>query len=292
MSSCAPLARRPQQRGRTRHRAPACDGSPSGQLPIRFPSKHGGAREGAGRPLGKRTRVAHRARPVHKPRYPVHVTLRTVAGLVSLRRPRPLAAFRSAIARSQRGATFRITDFSIEPDHGHFIVEASDAHALANGARALAIRLTLAIRRVIGHRGPVWGDRYHARELRSPREYRNALAYVLNNWKKHVRGAGDMDPYSSAPWCSGWSDVAKAANDGWARAQPGVVEPWTARGPEVPARLLAREADTTPLCPVAASGTWLGTVGWRVKSERGAIKLGECPASADWMRFLERAALS
>jgi hypothetical protein len=115
---------------------------------------------------------------------------------------------------------------------------------------------------------------------------------VLNNWRKHVRGAGDMDPYSSAPWCSGWSELVKSAYDGWARAQPGVAEPWSARGPTIHAPLSARDADKTPLCPVVPSATWLGTVGWRVKSGLGAIKLGECPAGADWMRFLERAARS
>jgi REP element-mobilizing transposase RayT len=227
---------------------------------------------------------------VHRSRYPVHVTLRTVDGLTSLRAPGLYAALRSAIARSQRGAAFRITDFSVEPNHGHFITEASDAQSLSNGVRALVIRLTLAIRRVTGYRGRIWADRYHARELRSPREVRNALAYVLNNWKKHVRGASDMDPCSSAPWFSGWSDLAKSTSDGWASAQPGVIEPWTAQGPPLPARLSARQADSTPLCPVVPATTWLATFGWRKKSGRGSIKLGECPAGADGMRLLERAA--
>jgi REP element-mobilizing transposase RayT len=251
--------------------------------------KHGGARPGAGRKPG-RTRVAHAARPVHKSRFPVHITLRTAPGLVSLRRPRLFAALRSAIARSQRGAAFRITDFSVEANHGHFITEATDKASLSNGVRALVIRLTLAIRRVTGYRGPIWADRYHAHVLRSPREYRNALAYVLNNWKKHMPGASDMDPCSSAPWFSGWSDLAMSSSDGWASAQPGVIEPWTAHGPPVPARLSARHADSTPLCPVVAPATWLSTVGWRTKSGLGSIKLGECPADADPMRLLERAA--
>jgi hypothetical protein len=194
------------------------------------------------------------------------------------------------MARSQRGAAFRITEFSVEPNHGHFIVEATDERELSNGVRALVIRLTLAIRRVTGHRGPVWADRYHARELRSPREYRNCLAYVLNNWKKHVRGASEMDHCSSAPWFSGWSELVRQCFNGWARAQPGVVRAWTAVGPLVPARLSARRADSTPLCPVVHATTWLATDGWREKSGLGTIKLGECPAGADGMRWLERAA--
>jgi REP element-mobilizing transposase RayT len=60
----------------------------------------------------------------------VHITLRTVESLASLRSPRLYAALRSAIARSQRGVGFRITDFSVEPNHGHFITEASDKAAL------------------------------------------------------------------------------------------------------------------------------------------------------------------
>jgi REP element-mobilizing transposase RayT len=270
------------------------------QLPLPGLNKHGGARAGSGRSHGGarsgagrkpgRTKVAHRARPEHKSGFPVHITLRTVDGLVSLRRPRLFAALRSAIARSQRGAAFRITDFSVEPNHGHFITEADDARALSNGVRALVIRLTLAIRRVTGYRGLAWADRYHARELRSPREYRNALVYVLHNWKKHVPGAADMDPCSSAPWFAGWSDLAKSCSDGWAAAQPGVMEPWTAQGPAVPAILSARAADAAPLCPVVPPETWLATRGWRAKSGRGAIKLGEYPAGADGMRFFESAA--
>jgi putative transposase len=251
---------------------------------------HGGARLGVRRRRRQRTRVAHRARPEHKDRFPVHITLRALDGLISFRRPRLYAALRSAIARSQRGAAFRITDFSVEPNHGHFITEAADKAALCNGVRALVIRLTLAIRRITGYRGPVWADRYFAHELRSPREYRNALCYVLHNWKKHVRGAGGMDECSSAPWFWGWSALTRSCSDGWASAQPGVTKPWTAVGPPVPPGLSAREADTTPLCPVVRPETWLAKTGWLTKTKLGPIEYGEEPAGADGMRLLESAA--
>jgi len=76
-----------------------------------------------------------------------------------------------------------------------------------------------------------------------------------------------MDPCSSAPWFSGWSDLAKSCSDGWASAQPAVVEPWQAKGPPVPTRLSARQADTIPLCPVVPATTWLATKGWRTKTQ-------------------------
>jgi REP element-mobilizing transposase RayT len=218
----------------------------------------------------------------------VHVTLRTVKRFASLRDVRLFTALRSAIARSQRGAAFRVTDFSVETNHVHLIVEAEEEKALSNGVRALTIRLTLTVRRVAGHKGALWADRYHARELRSPTEVRNALVYVLNNWRKHVRGVGEMDPCSSAPWFSGWSDLAKGTNDGWARAQPGVVQAWTAAGPATRARLSARAADDVPLCPVVEPDTWLARKGWRTKTKLGLIKLGERPATREfaWLRAL------
>lgn len=43
----------------------------------------------------------------------------------------------------------------------------------------------------------------HHRRLSSPREVRNAIAYVLNNARKHLRGRvepGWIDPASSGRW--------------------------------------------------------------------------------------------
>ena len=53
------------------------------------------------------------------------------------------------------------------------------------GIRGLAIRIARAVNRAWLRRGRVWGDRYHAHSLRSPREVRNALVYVLQNFRKH-----------------------------------------------------------------------------------------------------------
>src|SRR5690606_29966622 len=47
----------------------------------------GGRRPGAGRPAkGSRASERHKARPVHNHRHPVHVTIRVVAEVASLRR--------------------------------------------------------------------------------------------------------------------------------------------------------------------------------------------------------------
>jgi putative transposase len=137
-----------------------------------------------------------------------------------------------------------VVQFSVQRDHVHLIVEAKAA-ALALGARGLAIRIALAINRALRRRGPVWGDRYHARPLRTPREMRHGLVYVLMNFRKHRPGdRGVIDPCSSAWWFDGFRER-------------------TPRTPDPP--------------PVCRPRTWLARVGWR---RRGLLRASERPAAS------------
>ena len=191
-------------------------------LPVR--SGWGGRREGAGRKPGPRPVVLHRARAEHKSRFPLHVTLRARRDLGSLRSPRPFAALERAIAASSR-TDFRLVHFSVQGDHLHLVAEAHDKAALSRGMRGLMIRAARALNRVKGRSGPVWADRYHCRELGTPREVRNALAYVLLNSRKHGREVAALDPCSSSRWFDGWRDhhaVVDLALDA-----PAVVAPRT-----------------------------------------------------------------
>jgi putative transposase len=213
-----------------------------GQLHLPLKTTWGGRREGAGRPrLARRRAVAHRARPEHKARFPVHVTLRARRGLPSLRGQRLYGGVQLAIAAASR-RDFRIVHFSVQSDHLHLLVEAADARTLSSGVQGLAIRGARAINKLIGRRGAVWSDRYHARPLSSPREVRHGLVYVLMNFRKHrPADRSRFDACSSAAWF-----------DGFVQAGPTTKE--------------------TP--PVAAARTWLGSVGWR---RHGLIRPGECP---------------
>jgi REP-associated tyrosine transposase len=202
----------------------------------------GGRRDGAGRKPGpgRRSVPPRRRRQGHDARCPAHVTLRATAGLPSLRGGRPFAALTVALGAAS-GAGFRVLQFSVQSDHLHMVVEAAGPTGLVCALQGLAIRAARAINRALGRRGTVWGDRYHARSLATPREVRNALVYVLNNWRKHVPGARGLDPRSSAAWF-----------DGWRAAMP-------------------RPAGSSP---VAAARTWLARVGWR---RHGAIDVREAP---------------
>src|SRR5262245_28868460 len=164
----------------------------------------GGPRAGAGRPpVAARPRVPHRARGPHTSHTPVHVTMRTVAALPSLRNEAAFDAVRRTLAASSHDG-FRLILFSVQADHLHLLVEADGAERLVRGCQGLAVRVAKAVNRVLGRHARVWGDRYHARALRTPREVRTASAYVLNNWLKHVPGAHGRDPRSSAAWFDGW----------------------------------------------------------------------------------------
>jgi len=72
------------------------------QLELR-PRTWGGKRFGAGRkPSGRKVGVAHRTRPAHDARHPLHVTLRAAQGLPSLRTDPLFPAIQRALAQASR----------------------------------------------------------------------------------------------------------------------------------------------------------------------------------------------
>ncbi|HXJ20306.1 MAG TPA: hypothetical protein VMT03_08735, partial [Polyangia bacterium] len=139
--------------------------------------------------------------------------------------PRVFGALRQAIARASVDH-FRVIHFSIQQDHGHFIVEGDEPRRARGGIHGLAIRLALAVNRVLGRKGRVVGDRYHARPLRTPTQTRASMVYVLLNFRKHLRAPACIDPRSSGPHFSGWQPEPGATD-----VPPATVPPstWMAR---------------------------------------------------------------
>ena len=77
--------------------------------------------------------------------------------------------------------------------------------------QGLAVRLARQLNRSLERRGTVFADRYHHRALATPRQVRNALAYVLCNARKHrvaPHHTGWLDPLSTAPCFDGWTHGA------------------------------------------------------------------------------------
>ena len=245
------------------------------QLELAFPSHWGGARAGAGRKRGTRGLVWHRARPFHRATEPVHVTLR--ARIAPLRSQHVFPTVRLALQRAARRdpTRFRVLEFSVQRDHLHLIVEAADKRALSRGLQGLAIRVARYVNDLLGRRGPLWADRWHGRALKTPREVRNALAYVLTNFRKHgstrkgtaterpPRATSGIDPYSSGEWFDGWHE--------WKRAS-GTPPPLA--GPRVwPHPSTMTDHSSTTRVTVEPQ-TWLAAIGWR---RHGLVRLDEQP---------------
>jgi putative transposase len=212
----------------------------------------GGPRPGSGRPKGRKT-VPHDKRPEFPARYPQHVTLRIVAGTESIARDFLMKKIRGAIRDSQK-ATFRIVEFNVLSNHLHLVVEAASQVALSRGIQGFAVRVARSVNRALKRKGKLFATRYHARALKTPREVRNVLRYVLLNRKHHASetkfGKYWWDPYSSAPWFTGWSERTPTDTD-WKR------------------ELVAEAPPTVP------ATTWLLTAGWR---RYGPLRFDEAPA--------------
>jgi putative transposase len=248
------------------------------ELPLRPRVKmmgRGGFREGAGRKPGAgRGFVRHTTRPTHDRVHPLHVVLRS--------RFRPLRGqfvfptLRKALAKATRAREgFRIVQFSVQHDHLHLIVEASDKTTLSRGMQGLAIRVARAVNGLVGRSGKLWADRFFSRALGSPRAVQRALAYVLNNFRKHrthdacghnarpaqPEGAYRIDPYSSAPYFDGFRELhGHAPRD----------LPASRSLPLLPIGVPLPEA--TEEAPIVRAETWLARSGWR---RAGTISFAE-----------------
>ena len=219
----------------------------------------GGARKGAGRkPKGDVAGVRHTKREAFRVLRPVHVSMKVTKGIPSLRSRRLFREIRGAISKSvvrekqeqeqehlhPEKLGMQVTHFSIQSNHLHLVVEAPSKDSLSRGMQGLAIRIAKAINRGLARAGSVFADRYFAHILKTPLEVKRALAYVLENARKHGSMRSGIDPCSSAPWFDGWRRPFDSADIPEASPQPS---------------------------PVARARSWLLRVGWR---KHGLIELG------------------
>jgi len=212
------------------------------QLPLRFEgkraSRRGGARVGAGRKKVNNGRVSHARRAPLSRHHPVHVTLRVRKECYGLRSERSFRRIEDALRAAARNTDdARFIHYSVQGNHIHMIVEASNRVRLARRMQGFEIRLARALNRMMKRRGgKVFADRYHAHVLRTPREVHRALGYVLRNQQKHYGASHTfVDPYSSAAFFHGWSAPVRI---GWS--------PLAGRAP-----------------PITPPESWLMRTGWK-----------------------------
>jgi putative transposase len=235
-------------------------------------SRRGGKRRGAGRKPkdGKRAGSPHKTRPEIRKNWAVHVVVRVEKEIGSLRKRDMYRAVREAtiaVARRElHDATvgyFRIVHISIQGTHIHLIVEAGNKTALSRGMQSFQIsaakhlNATVGAKRGTQRRGRVFTDRFHEEIIKTPTQARNALAYVLNNWRKHredrsahTRG-WNVDAFSTGIQFTGW------------REREDAVFMW-------------KPHDTYKPLVVYLPRTWLLQAGWR-KHGGGSIPFSYVP---------------
>jgi REP element-mobilizing transposase RayT len=194
--------------------------------------------------------VSHLSRPRHDDSTPLHVTWRVSDDLPNLRRPSILRGIERAFVKGCARFGFRLVHYSVQRNHIHMICEARDKRAVSRGLQGLAIRVARGLNRRLGRKGKVFADRYHARALRSPKEVRHALRYVLLNARRHgtERDEHWIDPCTSGGFFDGFRGFSAAA----------VRRAWKER----------------PRVPVAPARTWLLRTGWR---RHGLLQTGDTP---------------
>jgi len=249
-------------------------------------------RRGPGRPK-KPGSVSHAARPELTENEALLVTLKVKRGLPNLRSGGRFRAVRGALRDfrkldfEEEGAVegFRLVHFAVLGDHIHLVVEADSKVALSRGMQKLTMSMSrrlnaLSVRRRGGNLRPrgalsvrpgwlgkVFGQRYHARRLRTPTETRNAIAYVLFNADKHFgpRQSGPIvpDPYSSAVYFDGFFELATLCR----------LKPPRQRAVGPPNGSGSDRADV----PVTTPEGWLLRTGWR--RSKGLLRLKDLPGT-------------
>lgn len=225
----------------------------------------GGKRKGAGRPKkGARASERHKKRESFRPNHPIHVTLRVAQDVASMRGFETYQAVRAALVTTYARDRIRVCHISIQGNHLHLIVETNSRMELARGMQgfeiAAAKNINAAITKRTGKRrkGTVFPDRYHAVIIRSPRQARSNVVYVVNNWRRHgesqtitaYKNKWRVDPFSSAPSFDGFRDL----------------DVTTLEWPE-----------TYQPLPVWKPRTWLLSTGWK---KYGLLKTTEVPGPA------------
>ena len=160
------------------------------------------------------------------------------------------------VIHDKRRDDFQVVHYSIQADHVHLMIEAEDKTAFSLGMRRVVIALARRLNLLFGRKkGKIWGDRYHRRDLATPREVKNALVYLFTNAAKHGEPGQSrfvLDPFSSATALDGWDGIPRAIMEAFI----GTREPWK------PPR----------------ARTWLLGVGW--KKIHGPIVLGDAARGA------------
>lgn len=168
-----------------------------------YRGQRGGIRPGSGRKRLRSKGVAHRTREKVTLRTCLHVNFKVTT---TIRNKQCLKILKRAILNSRQHG-LAIIHFSLQSNHVHLVIEAVNNDILTRGMRSLTITFAKGI-----NQGRIQIERYHLHVLKSLRETKNALHYVLFNQQKHSgMKKAYVDSFSSLGTIKDLKILAKAA---------------------------------------------------------------------------------
>lgn len=166
--------------------------------------KWGGLRVNAGRKRIHSRGVSHSEREYVHQRTPLHVNFKF---RINLRNKDTLKLLKRSMQNARRHG-LHILNYSFQHNHVHLIIWADNNEILTKGMRSLTITFAKGIKK-----GRIQLERYHLHVLKTAKEVKHALHYVLFNQQKHEFGTcSTIDDYSSLLSMErGWELIRKFA---------------------------------------------------------------------------------
>jgi REP element-mobilizing transposase RayT len=160
--------------------------------------------KGAGRPKGRSKHyIPHLKREKIPKQTPVHVTIKINKEYKGLRSKAFLNMLKHAIKKA-RLKGLAVIHFTVQIDHIHLFLEPKNNQKLTQGMRSLICSLAERVRRSRGLKklNQFVKERYHLHILRTLREVKNAVRYILGNTIKHTGILKVLCPYTFSYKCA------------------------------------------------------------------------------------------
>lgn len=148
-------------------------------------------RRKVGRPRKEISFVRHSARERVDASRPMLVTMKLRENQRNLRTKYAFNEFRKA-AEAAKAFGLRIVEFSVLSNHIHLLVETDSNKHLERGMKSLTIRLAKNLK-------VKFKERFHLRLVKTARQLKNTILYVLTNAAKHYHRRFAFDWFSSLP---------------------------------------------------------------------------------------------
>lgn len=151
--------------------------------------------KGAGRKALHDKGIRHTERETIKKLSSLHLTIKIERNKAGLKNKTVLALLHKAIMKARK-IGLGIIHYTLEYDHVHLLVEASDNEILGKGMQSFGICFSKGINKYKTQKGQVYKTRYHLRVLKTFREIKNVLNYIFGNAVKH-RSSNFLNLYNS-----------------------------------------------------------------------------------------------